>query len=264
MPGHGATILLQSADRGTAAGVLLPVHWILSRASGATVAVFSSDHLVLEEEAFMDQVAQAAAFVDENPGRIVLLGIPATAPETEYGWIEPGPMLGRAGRTPSGRSIDSSRSRPRTKRARAWQPEHRGRPSASVNFVTAHDGFTLLDLVSFNHKHNEANGEENRNGTSANLSWNCGVEGATDDAAVTALRERMLRNFLVTLFLSQGVPMLLAGDEFGRTQQSNNNAYCQDNRNVLTGERVETATREGRPVLPLEAARSRASRWRSS
>ena len=91
------------------------------------------------------------------------------------------------------------------------------RPSASINFVTAHDGFTLLDLVSFNDKHNEANGEENRDGTSDNLSWNCGVEGPTDDPAVTALRERMLRNFLATLFLSQGVPMLLGGDEIGRT-----------------------------------------------
>jgi glycogen operon protein len=98
-----------------------------------------------------------------------------------------------------------------------------------VNFVTAHDGFTLLDLVSFNDKHNEANGEENRDGSSDNLSWNCGVEGPTDDPAIIALRERMLRNFLATLFLSQGVPMLLAGDEIGRTQQGNNNAYCQDN-----------------------------------
>ena len=95
--------------------------------------------------------------------------------------------------------------------------------------MTAHDGFTLLDLVSYNDKHNEANGEENRDGTSDNLSWNCGVEGPTDDPAVTALRERMVRNFLATLFLSQGVPMLLAGDEIGRTQQGNNNAYCQDN-----------------------------------
>jgi isoamylase len=103
------------------------------------------------------------------------------------------------------------------------------RPSASVNFVTAHDGFTLLDLVSYNDKHNEANGEENRDGTNDNLSWNCGVEGPTDDPAITALRERMLRNFLATLFLSQGVPMLLGGDEMGRTQQGNNNAYCQDN-----------------------------------
>jgi glycogen operon protein len=103
------------------------------------------------------------------------------------------------------------------------------RPSASVNFVTAHDGFTLLDLVSYNDKHNEANGEDNRDGTNDNLSWNCGVEGPTDDPAITALRERMLRNFLATLFLSQGVPMLLGGDEIGRSQQGNNNAYCQDN-----------------------------------
>jgi mannose-1-phosphate guanylyltransferase len=100
MPGHDATILLQSADRGTAPGVLLPAHWIRSRAPGATVAVFPSDHLVLEEQAFMRQVAQAAAFVDEDPGRIVLLGVPATAAETEYGWIEPGPILGGAGGTP--------------------------------------------------------------------------------------------------------------------------------------------------------------------
>jgi glycogen operon protein len=103
------------------------------------------------------------------------------------------------------------------------------RPSASINFVTAHDGFTLQDLVSFNDKHNEANGEESRDGTSENLSWNCGVEGPTDDPAVVALRERQVRNFLATLFLSQGVPMLLGGDELGRTQQGNNNAYCQDN-----------------------------------
>jgi isoamylase len=103
------------------------------------------------------------------------------------------------------------------------------RPYASINFVTAHDGFTLNDLVSYNEKHNEANGEENRDGTDHNLSWNCGAEGPTDDPAVTALRQRQKRNFLTTLLLSQGVPMLLAGDEMGRTQQGNNNAYCQDN-----------------------------------
>jgi isoamylase len=103
------------------------------------------------------------------------------------------------------------------------------RPFASINFVTCHDGFTLHDLVSYNHKHNEANGEGNRDGTNDNRSWNCGVEGPTDDPAVTELRARQQRNFLVTLFLSQGVPMLLAGDEMGRTQGGNNNAYCQDN-----------------------------------
>jgi glycogen operon protein len=103
------------------------------------------------------------------------------------------------------------------------------RPSASVNFVTAHDGFTLEDLVSYNDKHNEANGEENRDGESHNRSWNHGVEGPTDNPEVLALRARQKRNFLTTLFLSQGIPMLLAGDEIGRTQQGNNNAYCQDN-----------------------------------
>jgi isoamylase len=103
------------------------------------------------------------------------------------------------------------------------------RPYASINFVTAHDGFTLHDLVSYDQKHNEANGEENRDGTDDNRSWNCGVEGPTDDPTVRALRERQKRNILATLFLSQGVPMLCGGDEIGRTQRGNNNAYCQDN-----------------------------------
>ena len=102
-------------------------------------------------------------------------------------------------------------------------------PCASVNFVTAHDGFTLHDLVSYNDKHNEANGEENRDGTDNNLSWNCGAEGPTDDPGIRKLRERQKRNFLATLLISQGVPMITAGDEVGRTQQGNNNAYCQDN-----------------------------------
>jgi isoamylase len=102
-------------------------------------------------------------------------------------------------------------------------------PTASVNFITAHDGFTLRDLVSYNEKHNEANGEGNRDGESFNRSWNCGAEGDTDDPRVLALRARQQRNFLATLFLSQGVTMLLGGDEMGRTQRGNNNAYCQDN-----------------------------------
>jgi glycogen operon protein len=106
---------------------------------------------------------------------------------------------------------------------------HNGRrPSASLNFITAHDGFTLRDLVSYIHKHNQANGEKNRDGTNDNQSWNCGAEGPTDDAAINALRAQQQRNFLATLLFSQGVPMLLAGDEFGRTQHGNNNAYCQD------------------------------------
>jgi isoamylase len=103
------------------------------------------------------------------------------------------------------------------------------KPFHSINFVTAHDGFTLNDLVSYNDKHNEANGEENRDGESHNRSWNSGVEGPTDDKAVLALRARQRRNFLATLLLSQGVPMIAHGDELGRTQKGNNNAYCQDN-----------------------------------
>ena len=103
------------------------------------------------------------------------------------------------------------------------------RPYASINFVTAHDGFTLHDLVSYNEKHNEANLEDNRDGENQNLSWNCGVEGQTDNPDIVALRERQKRNFLATLLLSQGVPMISHGDELGRTQRGNNNAYCQDN-----------------------------------
>jgi isoamylase len=102
-------------------------------------------------------------------------------------------------------------------------------PHASINFITAHDGFTMRDLVSYNGKHNEANLEENRDGSDNNISWNCGVEGPTDDPAILALRERQSRNMLATLLFSQGVPMLTAGDEIARTQQGNNNAYCQDN-----------------------------------
>lgn len=103
------------------------------------------------------------------------------------------------------------------------------RPYSSVNLITAHDGFTLHDLVSYNEKHNEANGEGNRDGHDHNISWNCGAEGPSDDPAINKLRRRQRRNFLATLFFSQGVPMLCAGDEYGRTQMGNNNAYCQDN-----------------------------------
>lgn len=103
------------------------------------------------------------------------------------------------------------------------------KPTASINFITAHDGFTLHDLVSYNEKHNEANGEDNQDGENHNRSWNCGHEGPTDDPVINELRQRQKRNFLATLFLSQGVPMLVAGDEISRTQQGNNNAYCQDN-----------------------------------
>lgn len=109
-----------------------------------------------------------------------------------------------------------------------YQDDNR-RPTASINFITAHDGFTLHDLVSYNEKHNEANGEGNNDGESHNRSWNCGAEGETEDEEIISLRNQQKRNFLASLFLSQGIPMIVAGDELGRTQQGNNNAYCQDN-----------------------------------
>jgi glycogen operon protein len=120
---------------------------------------------------------------------------------------------------------------------------HRG-PAASVNFITCHDGFTLADLVSYNYKHNEANGERGRDGSDENHSWNCGVEGPTDDPAVAALRLRQMKNALAMLFLSQGVPMLLMGDEMARTQRGNNNAYCQDNEISWLDWRLQTAQAE--------------------
>ncbi|MFC5907684.1 glycogen debranching protein GlgX [Streptacidiphilus monticola] len=132
------------------------------------------------------------------------------------------------------------------------------RPYASVNFVTAHDGFTLRDLVSYNSKHNEANGEDNRDGTNDNRSWNCGAEGETDAAEVTGLRRRQLRNLAATLLLSTGVPMLLAGDEFGRTQGGNNNAYCQDNETSW----LDWSLRDDPAWAPLFALTSRLIRLR--
>jgi glycogen operon protein len=118
------------------------------------------------------------------------------------------------------------------------------KPTAGINLITAHDGFTLNDLVSYNDRHNEANLENNADGHSHNLSWNCGAEGPTTDASITALRLRQMRNFLATLFLSQGVPMLQGGDEFGRTQGGNNNAYCQDNAISWVDWRLRTANIE--------------------
>ena len=140
-------------------------------------------------------------------------------------------------------------------RADLYQPTGAD-PFASINFVTAHDGFTLRDLVSYNEKHNEANGEDNRDGTDDNRSWNCGVEGPTDDPEILALRARQQRNFLATLFLSQGVPMLLGGDEFGRTQEGNNNAWCQDNEHLLV--RLGSP-RSGRTLLAFTAATDRSA-----
>ena len=117
------------------------------------------------------------------------------------------------------------------------------RPFASINFVTAHDGFTMRDLVSYHHKHNEANGEDNRDGTDDNRSWNCGVEGPTDDPEVNALRARQIKNFLAILMISQGVPMILSGDEVRRTQYGNNNSYCQDQLNWFDWSMVESRPR---------------------
>ena len=135
---------------------------------------------------------------------------------------------------------------------------NRRRPRASVNFVTAHDGFTLRDLVSYNDKHNEANGEHNRDGESTNRSWNCGVEGPTRDPAVLELRARQQRNFLATLLLSQGIPMLSHGDELGRTQRGNNNAYCQDNELSWIDWRLDAEQRDlldfTRRLIALRAA----------
>ena len=108
-------------------------------------------------------------------------------------------------------------------------PQKERDPNRSINFVTCHDGFTLNDLVSYNRKHNEANGEDNRDGAKDNYSWNCGEEGKTDDLAIEALRERQIKNFLTILFIAQGTPMLLMEDEVRRSQLGNHNAYCQDN-----------------------------------
>jgi glycogen operon protein len=137
--------------------------------------------------------------------------------------------------------------------------DRRGRrPQASVNFVTAHDGFTLNDLVSYNERHNEDNGEDNRDGHSDNRSWNCGAEGPTDEPDVNELRRRQMRNFLATLLLSQGTPMLTAGDEFARTQRGNNNAYCQDNEiSWVDWTLAETNTAQVRFVQSLTALRRR-------
>ena len=134
---------------------------------------------------------------------------------------------------------------------------HRGRkPWACINFVTAHDGFTLNDLVTYNDKHNEANGEDNNDGSSDNRSWNCGAEGPTDDRAINALRDRQIENMLATLLLSQGTPMLLAGDEFGRTQRGNNNAYCQDNEISWLDWDIED---KGRSLIRVRPAPDRAA-----
>ncbi len=155
-------------------------------------------------------------------------------------------------------------------------PPTGGHPTASVNFVTAHDGFTLADLTAYNDKHNEANGEDNNDGESDNRSWNCGAEGPTDDPSCHELRARQRRNLLGTLLLSAGVPMILGGDEIGRTQGGNNNAYCQDNEiswydwehaddDLLAFTRTALALRRSHPALRpreyLRGPRAARPRW---
>ena len=150
-------------------------------------------------------------------------------------------------------------------------------PHASINFITCHDGFTLQDLVSYNDKHNEANGEDNRDGANDNNSWNCGAEGPTDDPAIKALRERQKRNLMATLLLSQGVPMICGGDELSHTQNGNNNAYCQDNELTWLNWELDDEQKrflefvaqgcahlDGAAGLPAAAASSRAARIRGS
>jgi glycogen operon protein len=132
------------------------------------------------------------------------------------------------------------------------------RPTSSINFLTAHDGFTLRDLVSFNKKHNEANREDNRDGSDSNHSWNCGVEGPTSDPAIATLRARQQRNFLATLFISVGTPMMNAGDELSRTQQGNNNSYCQDNELLWHDWKI---TRSEERRVGKECRRLCRSRW---
>src|SRR4029077_3375453 len=134
-------------------------------------------------------------------------------------------------------------------------------PEQSINFVTCHDGFTLNDLVSYNEKHNEANGENNRDGASDNRSWNCGVEGPTDDPAVEKLRNRQAKNFLTITMLSLGVPMILMGDEMRRGQHGNNNAYCQGNQ--LVGLDIDHEACRAAPVRKVARCSASASRHRT-
>ena len=140
---------------------------------------------------------------------------------------------------------------------------HRERePEQSLNFVTCHDGFTLNDLVSYNSKHNEANREGNRDGLDSNSSWNCGIEGPSEDQAVEGLRRRQMKNFIVTLLLSLGTPMLLMGDEMRRTQRGNNNAYCQDNEmSWLDWRLLDRHPELHRFVQTLIARRLRGIKW---
>ena len=208
---------------------------------------------VIHQDPVLSQVKLIAEPWDVGPGGyqvgnfpVAVVGVERQVPRRHAR------LLARAGE----RRASSRRASPA--RADLYQSDGRD-PLASINFVTAHDGFTLADLVSYNEKHNEANGEDNRDGTDDNRSWNCGAEGPTDDREILALRARQQRNFLATLLLSQGVPMLLGGDEFGRTQDGNNNAWCQDNEISWLDWEHDAAQRELRELhAPADRAAPRA------
>ena len=177
----------------------------------------------VEQDPVLDAVKLIAEPWDCGPGGYQVGGFRPAGPSGMTSSETPSAATGRA-------TMERWQRSPPASPARRMSSGDAGRkPWASVNFITAHDGFTLADLVSYNDKHNDANGEGNRDGHSHNLSWNCGAEGPTDDPEINALRERQIRNMIATLLLSKGTPMMMAGDELGRTQQGNNNAYCQDN-----------------------------------
>ncbi|MCY7373262.1 MAG: glycogen debranching protein GlgX, partial [Spirochaetaceae bacterium] len=184
---------------------------------------------VLDQDPVLSRVKLIAEPWDVGPGGYQLGGFPAPWSEwnDRYRDTVRASWLGSRGRHPTGGVRDLAYRLSGS--SDIFEASGRG-PLASVNFVTAHDGFTLHDLVSYEHKHNEANGEDGRDGSDDNQSWNCGTEGPSDDPTVLALRRRMMRNLLATLLVSAGVPMLTAGDETGRTQRGNNNAYCLDDK----------------------------------
>ena len=218
---HGLAALLgRSSATSTASASTSPRR---SRASSTTSTGSSAFFDVIHQDPVLSQVKLIAEPWDVGPGGYQVGNFPVLW--TEWNGIYrdvDARLLAR----PAGRR----RVRVALHRLAATSTSDDGRqPSASINFVTAHDGFTLADLVSYNEKHNDANHEDGDDGTDDNRSWNCGVEGPTDDPEIVALRARQQRNFLATLLLSQGMPMLLGGDEMGRSQGGNNNAWCQDN-----------------------------------
>jgi isoamylase len=196
------------------------------RFSGRYHDGFNERHSFLvacRQDPLLRQVKMIAEPWDCGPGGYQVGGLPAG-----LGRVERPLSRHRAGFLERRRRATGRLRGTHDRLRRAVQPARTAQPYSSVNFITAHDGFTLHDLVSYNDKHNEANDENNQDGSNNNLSWNHGVEGPTDDPEINALRLRQMRNFFATLLLAQGTPMIVAGDEFARTQHGNNNAYCQD------------------------------------